>query len=82
MRDCVLGITPLKSARHSEVGNFLYSFINELTVGVSPAPASVYLLETVMNALRAEILKDEVEVEIVDARIKRELVKYLVVVSN
>ena len=74
-RDCVLVITPLKSASHSEVRYFLYSFINELAVGVSSAPASVYLLEAVMNTLRPQILKDVVEGE-------REMMKYLVVISD
>ena len=75
MRDCVLVITPLKLARHSEVRNFLYSLINELAVGVSPAPAAVYLSEAVMNALCPLVLEDVAEG-------KREPVKNLVVISD
>ena len=75
MRDCVLYITPLKSASHSEVRNFLYPFIDELTVGVSPAPAAMNLSEAVMNALRPFVLEDVVKG-------KRELVKNLVVISD
>ena len=75
VRDCVLAITPLKSASHSEVRYFLYSFINELTVGVSSAPAAVYLSEAVMNALCPLVLEDVAEG-------KREPVKYLVVISD
>ena len=78
----MLFITPLKSARHGEVGNFLYSLINELAVGVRPVPATMNLLEAVMNALRAEILEDVVEAEIVNAGIEREPVKYLVVIRD
>ena len=74
-RDCVLVITPFKSARHSEVRHFLYSFINELTVGISSAPTSMYLPEAVMKPLRTQVLKDVAEG-------KRETMKYLVVISN
>ena len=74
-RDCVLVITSLKSARHSEVGNFLYSFINELTVRIRSAPAAMNLSEAVMNALCAFVLEYVAEG-------KREPVKNLVVISD
>ena len=75
MRDCVLVITPLKSARHSEVRHFLYSLINELTVRIRSAPSSMNLPEVVMNALRPFVLEDVVKG-------KREPVKNLVIISD
>ena len=75
MRFFVLVITPLKSSSHSEIRNFLYSLINELAVGVSSTPASMYLSESVMNALRPLVLKDVAEG-------KRETMKYLVIISD
>ena len=75
MRFFVLVITPLKSSSHSEIRNFLYTLINELAVGVSSAPAAVYLSEAVMNALRALVLEYVVKG-------KRETMKNLVVISD
>ena len=57
----MLFITPLKSASHSKVRDFLYPFIDELAVGVSPAPAAVYLSEAVMYALCPFVLEYVVE---------------------
>ena len=73
---------PLKSACHSEVRYFLYSFINELAVRIRSVPATMNLLEAVMNTLCPQILKDVVEAEIVNAGIEREPVKYLVVIRD
>ena len=75
VRVCVLVITHLKSTSHSEVRYFLYPLVDELTVSVSSAPASVYLPEAVMNALRPFVLEDV-------AKGQREPVKYLVVISD
>ncbi len=66
---------PLKSTSHSEVRYFLYSFVNELTVGVSSAPTSMYLPEAVMNATRPQVLEYVVEG-------KRETMKYLIVIGD
>ena len=73
---------PLKSACHCEVRYFLYSLVNELAIGVSSAPSAVNFLEVVMHALRAEILKDVIEIEIMNARIEREPMKYLVIIRD
>ena len=75
-------ITPLKSACHSEVRYFLYSLVNELAISVSSAPASVNFFEMMMNALRAEILKDVIKIEIMNAGIKGEPMKYFVISSD
>ena len=74
-RGCCSYITPFKSARHSEVRDFLYPFVDELTVRVRPVPTSVNLPEAVMNATRPQVLEDVVEAE-------REVMKYLVVISD
>lgn len=71
----MLVITPLKSASHSEVRDFLYPFVDELACCVRPVPASVNFPEAVMNATRPQVLEDVVEAE-------REVMKYLVVISD
>ena len=75
VRDCVLAITSLKSASHSEVRNFLYSLINELTVRIRSAPSSMNLSKAVMYPMRALVLEDVAEG-------KRETMKNLVVISD